>query len=84
MKLRIGTMGLAALVAGVVILGIGPAAMGAEAVKFQLDWIFSGKHVPFFVARDKGFFKKNGLEVNIIKGRGSGWSATSVDAKQAD
>ena len=64
-------MGLAALVAGGVIFGIGPAAMGAETVKFQLDWIFSGKHVPFFVARDKGLFKKNGLDVKIIKGRGS-------------
>lgn len=84
MKLKIVTMGLAALVAGVVILGIGSAAMAAEKVKLQMDWIFSGKHVPFFVARDKGFFKKNGLDVKIIKGRGSGWAATSVDAKQAD
>ena len=84
MKIRIGTMGLAALVAGVVTLGIGPAARAEEKVKLQLDWIFSGKHAPFFVARDKGFFKKNGLDVKFIKGRGSGWAATSIDAKQAD
>jgi ABC-type nitrate/sulfonate/bicarbonate transport system substrate-binding protein len=84
MKLKIVTMGLAALVAGVAILGFCSTATAQEKVNLQMDWIFSGKHAPFFVARDKGFFKKNGLEVNMIKGRGSGWAATSVDAKQAD
>jgi ABC-type nitrate/sulfonate/bicarbonate transport system substrate-binding protein len=27
----------------------------ADKIKFQLDWIIEGKHVPFFVAQDKGF-----------------------------
>jgi len=84
MKLKIVTMGIAALVVGVAILGFCSTATAQEKVNFQMDWIFSGKHTPFFVARDKGFFKKNGLDVNMIKGRGSGWAATSVDTKQTD
>src|SRR5437763_14821695 len=59
-------------------------AITADKIKFQLDWIIEGKYVPFFVARDKGFFIKNGLGVTLIEGKGSGNSATFVDAGQAD
>jgi len=84
MKLTIGTMGLTASVAAVLILGLDPSAIAADKVRFQMDWLTTGKLVSFFVARDNGYFKKNGLDVEIIKGRGSGWSATSIDTKQAD
>lgn len=60
------------------------AAAAADKIKFQLDWIIEGKHVPFFVARDKGFFEKNGLDVTLLEGKGSANSATFVDAGQAE
>ena len=56
----------------------------AEEIKVQLDWILGGKHVPFFVARDRGYFKGKGLEVRLLEGRGSLQPAQSVDTKQAD
>jgi NitT/TauT family transport system substrate-binding protein len=56
----------------------------ADKIKFQLDWIIEGKHVPFYVARDKGFFEKNGLDVTLLEGKGSANSATFVDLGQAD
>jgi NitT/TauT family transport system substrate-binding protein len=56
----------------------------AEKIKFQLDWIIEGKHVPFFVAREKGFFEKNGLDVTLLEGKGSANSATFIDLGQAD
>jgi NitT/TauT family transport system substrate-binding protein len=56
----------------------------ADKIKFQLDWIIEGKHVPFFVARDKGFFEKNGLDVTLLEGKGSANSATFIDLGQAD
>ena len=56
----------------------------ADKVKFQLDWIIEGKHVPFYVARDRGFFEKNGLDVALLEGKGSANSATFVDLGQAD
>jgi NitT/TauT family transport system substrate-binding protein len=59
-------------------------AIAADKIKVQLDWILEGKHVPFFVARDRGFFKKNNLEVALLEGKGSANSATFVDAGQAD
>jgi NitT/TauT family transport system substrate-binding protein len=56
----------------------------AEEVKVQLDWILGGKHIPFFVARDKGYFKSKGLDVRLLEGRGSLQPAQFVDTKQAD
>lgn len=84
MRFRISAIGLAVIVATALILGIAPKARAAEKVKFQLDWIYGAGHVGFFVARDKGFFKKNDLDVTILPGRGSLKSATFVDAKQVD
>jgi NitT/TauT family transport system substrate-binding protein len=84
MKLRIGKVGLTVLAAGALILAIGSPTRAAEKVTFLMDWILEGKHVPFFVARDKGFFEKNGLEVTILAGKGSGDSATFVDARKVD
>jgi NitT/TauT family transport system substrate-binding protein len=66
------------------LLSLAPQPTAAEEVKVQLDWILGGKHIPFFVARDKGYFKAKGLEVRLIEGRGSLQPAQLVDAKQAD
>jgi NitT/TauT family transport system substrate-binding protein len=65
-------------------LGMHPKASAADKVKFQFDWIYGGGHAGFFVARDKGFFKKNGLDVTFLPGRGSLKSALFVDAGQVD
>ncbi|MPZ78229.1 MAG: hypothetical protein GEU77_17095 [Deltaproteobacteria bacterium] len=59
-------------------------SLAADKIRFQLDWIIEGKHAPFFVARDKGFFQKNGLDVTLLEGKGSANSATFIDAGQAD
>lgn len=77
--LRLGLLALTLFVFG------GPTQAGAaEKVTFLLDWIIEGKHAPFFVARDKGFFRQNGLEVTILEGKGSGRAATFADTGQAD
>ena len=38
---------------------------------FRLNWTLYGEHAPFFVAREKGFYKAEGLEVEILEGSGS-------------
>jgi NitT/TauT family transport system substrate-binding protein len=49
------------------------AAANAQPAKFQfrLNWTASGEHAPFFVARDRGFYAEEGLEVEILDGSGS-------------
>src|ERR671936_305041 len=38
---------------------------------FRLNWTLYGEHAPFFVALDKGFYKAEGLDVEILEGSGS-------------
>jgi len=38
---------------------------------FALDWVVGGQHAPFFYALKKGYFKDEGLDVQIVAGAGS-------------
>jgi NitT/TauT family transport system substrate-binding protein len=84
MKTKMITLAAVLLLSGSIVFGNGSTAMAADAIKVQLDWIIEGKHVPFYVARDRGFFKKNNLEATLLEGKGSANSATFVDVGQAD
>lgn len=46
-------------------------APAAEPVKLSLNFIPYGLHAGFYVAREKGFYREAGLEVEILKGDGS-------------
>ena len=51
------------------------AGISAQATKinFQLNWKISGDHAPYYVAMEKGWFKEEGLDVNVMIGQGSGF-----------
>ena len=50
----------------------GGIAQAADDVSVQLDWLVRGNHAMFFVARDKGYFSEQGINVTAIrKGTGS-------------
>lgn len=53
-------------------------------VDFLLNWTIAADHSPYYVALDKGWYEEAGLDVNIIIGQGSGYSATAIDAGTAD
>jgi NitT/TauT family transport system substrate-binding protein len=57
----------------VALLALAVAAPGFAQQKFQfrLNWTLYGEHAPFFVARDKGFYRDEGLDVEIQEGSGS-------------
>jgi len=46
--------------------------------KIMLDWVVQGTHAPFFVALDKGYFSKAGVNVSIDAGKGATNTAVSV------
>lgn len=55
------------------VVGAALAAPAAAQTKFpfRLNWTLYGEHAGFFVARDKGFYKDEGLDVEIMEGSGS-------------
>jgi NitT/TauT family transport system substrate-binding protein len=46
-------------------------AIGAETVTVRLDWLASGYHAPLFVAKERGLYAAQGLDVHFENGQGS-------------
>ncbi|HEY7247458.1 MAG TPA: ABC transporter substrate-binding protein [Xanthobacteraceae bacterium] len=55
-----------------------------EKITFLLDFTAYGKHAPFFVARDKGFWKDAGFDVTIVPGAGSATTVSSYASGAVD
>ncbi|RQW29024.1 taurine ABC transporter permease [Rhodobacteraceae bacterium CH30] len=53
-------------------------AAPADKVRFTLDWRIEGPAAPFLLARDKGYFAEEGLDVSIDVGTGSAGAVTRV------
>ena len=64
-------MTLLAAIAAVAAFGALAGAQTLDKFQFRLNWTLYGEHAPFFVARDKGFYKEEGLDVEILEGSGS-------------
>ena len=72
----------AALFAAALTAG-GAFAQPMTKIDFQLNWKISGDHAPYYVAMEKGWFKQEGLDVNVMIGQGSGFAVQMVDAGKA-
>ncbi len=55
-----------------------PAAAQETTIRFTLGWKTQGSDAAFFVARDKGYYKAEGLNVVIDQGEGSGATVTRI------
>jgi NitT/TauT family transport system substrate-binding protein len=65
------------------VLGLAVATMPAAAqtpIKMVLNWKYEGPQAWFFLAQDKGYFKAEGLDVQIDQGEGSAASIPKVAA----
>ena len=60
-------------------------AQELKKISFYLDWDgLSAHHMAFWLAKDKGWFAAEGLEVRIVPGRGSGQVAQIVAGGRAE
>jgi len=66
------------LILAVIALALAAPGYAADKFPFRLNWTLYGEHAPFFVARDKGFYAAEGLDVEIQEGSGSGTVAQLV------
>jgi len=71
------------LAAGVVGLALpltllATCADAQEKIRFTLDWKYQGIHAYVFCAQEKGYFKAEGLDVDIDQGTGSAATVTRI------
>lgn len=81
---QMARIGLAAF--ALVILGFGAAAPAAELTpaNIRMDFIIGGKHAPWYVAVEKGFYAKRGLNATVHAGSGSADTVRAIAAGNAD
>jgi len=79
---------LAKMLSGLLLAGFclaaAPLAQAAEPVKLLLDWAWLPYHSPFLIARDKGYYKDVGLDVDVEQGRGSATTAMLLAQRNFD
>ena len=69
LRRRFAGAAFAAAAAVAVSLGSVPLAAHAQTkIKMVLNWKYEGPQAWFFVAQDKGYFKAEGLDVEIDQG----------------
>ena len=65
-------------------LGAQPQAAELKPANVRMDFIIGGKHAPWFVALEKGFYAKRGLNVTIQSSTGSADTVRTIGAGGAD
>jgi NitT/TauT family transport system substrate-binding protein len=59
---------------------VGARPVDAAEVNFLTDFGFNGRHAYFYVAREKGYYKAEGFDVNFVRGQGSADAIKKVAA----
>lgn len=55
-----------------------------ETVTFQLNWEPNGFQSPYFLARERGLYEEEGLEVQFVEGHGSPYAAEETARGRSD
>lgn len=77
--MRIRTL-ITALLTSAALMALSVPAQAQTKIKMVLNWKYQGPQAWFFMAQDKGYFKAEGLDVEIDQGEGSSASITKVAA----
>lgn len=55
-----------------------------KSITFLTNYVFIGRHAPFFVGKEKGFYREAGFDINILPATGSAFVITALEGRQAD
>jgi len=73
-----------AIVFVLAMVGFHAGAAELTTANIRLDFIIGGKHAPWFVALEKGFYTKRGLKATILGSTGSADTVRTIGAGGAD
>ena len=72
------TIGVCAVIATVLAAVHSGSSWAQEKVSLRLDWVNSGYHAVWYYGVDKGIFKNEGIDLEVLEGRGSATTAQTV------
>lgn len=76
---------LSYLAVGAILSGMmSSAAQAADKVKLRLDWAFGAEHAPIFLAMERGYFRDEGIDLDLLPGEGSSVTVKLVGNRDAD
>ncbi len=61
-----------------------PQPREIKKITVAFDWVFEGRHAPYFVAIDKGYYRDVGMDPEMLPGRGSQFSLGVVTSGKAE
>jgi NitT/TauT family transport system substrate-binding protein len=80
---RLVRLGLAALAFAA--FSAAPAdAQSPTKVKIRLDWKGGAQHAPFYLGKQRGYYKDEGLDLDVISGSGSSDTIKQVGSKAVE
>ena len=62
-------------------IGLTVPALALEKASLRLNWLLYGFHAPFYLGQERGYYKAEGIELEIEEGQGSGRAVQIVSAK---
>lgn len=69
------------LMAGLALVAMVGGACAQEKATLRLNWLIYGFHTPFFLGVERGFYKAEGIELEIGEGKGSASAVQVIGAK---
>jgi NitT/TauT family transport system substrate-binding protein len=60
------------------------SALAQTKVSFLTNYVFHGRHSPYFVGLEKGIYKEAGFDIQISPAPGSGFVITALEGGKAD
>jgi NitT/TauT family transport system substrate-binding protein len=81
MNSRLALLLAAAIIAAPAMAG---SATAADKVRVRLNWMYYGSHAGFAYGKDKGIYEKEGIDLDIRSGNGSGSAHRLVANKDSD
>ncbi|MCW5729473.1 MAG: ABC transporter substrate-binding protein [Alphaproteobacteria bacterium] len=60
------------------------SALAQEKATLQLNWFPSADHTPIYLAKQKGYYAREKIDLTIVRGQGSADSAQKIQLKQAE
>ena len=64
--------------------GVHAFAQTPVKVKIRLDWKGGAQHAPFYLGKQRGFFKEEGIDLDVISGSGSSDTIKQVGSKAVE